>query len=63
MRDDRRLHRYDQVLLLPGILQDDGVGVVDVAINPAVRPEETRHRSGGSKQIQGLVERVGAWEG
>ena len=60
VRDNGCLDRHQQVLLLSGILQHDGKGVVDVAVNTAVRPEKASHRGRTPKQVESLVESMGA---
>ena len=59
MRHDGCLDSHKEVLLVPAILQDNGVRVVDLAVNTAVGPEEGRYRVWTPKQMQGLVDRVG----
>lgn len=49
MRHDGCLDSHKQVLLVPAILQNNGVRVVDVAVNTAVGPEEARYRGWPSK--------------
>ncbi len=60
VRDNGCLDRHQQVLLLSGILQHDGKGVVDVAVNTAVRPEKASHRGRAPKQVESLVKSVGS---
>lgn len=61
VRDDGGLDGHEQVALVAGILEDDGEGVVDIAVDAAVGAEEPRHRGGRAKEVQGLVNGVGAW--
>ena len=58
--DDGRFDRDGQVLLRARILQDDGEGVVDVAVDAAVRAQEARHGRRRAEQKQSLVERMRA---
>jgi hypothetical protein len=60
VRDDGRLDGHKQVALVAGILEDDSERVVNVAVDTAIGAEEARHRGGGTKEVQGLVDGVGA---
>lgn len=60
MGNDRCLDRYDEILLVSRVLQDNSEGVVDLAVHSAVRAQETRHRGRTAEQVQRLVDRVGA---
>lgn len=43
VRDDGGLDRDEQILLLARILEDDGKGVVNVALDATIRPQEAGH--------------------
>lgn len=49
MRHDGCLDSHKQVLLVPAILQNYGVCVVDVAVNTTVGPEEACYRGWAPK--------------
>ena len=59
--DDGGLDGHKEVLLFAGVLQDDGEGVVDVAVDAAVGAEEAGHGGGAAEEHEGLVEGVRAW--
>ena len=60
MRHDRCLDRYKEAFFLPGVLQDDGKSVVDRTVHATVGAEKAGHRRRAPKQVEGLVECVGA---
>lgn len=61
MRNHGRFDGHQEILVGgAGVLQDDGEGIVNLAVDAPVGTEETCHRGRGAEEVQGLVDGVGA---